>query len=170
MIPMIFFKFRFGSKIMTSNGIILNNALGSFAPTNADTGQTANTIVEKRRPLTRNVVALSMDVQNICGRRILVGGATSAAVGTVLSHMLFHDKAINDAIDSPRILVRDDQILMEFANLNSLETQRITEAADDDGGVKQLKLPYPAVNGLQKTVDNVLGYADLRNEPHIEKR
>ena len=159
-------SFRFGSKIMTSQGIILNNALGSFAPKNAHSGNTANTIVQQRRPLTRNVVALSMDIQNICGRRILVGGATSASVGTVLSHMLFHDKAINDAIDSPRILVRDDQILMEGANLNELEIQRIKDAASD--AVNQLILPYSAVDGLEKSLDTVLGYADLRNEPQFK--
>lgn len=153
---------------MTKKGIILNNALGSFAPTNAYEGDTANRIVEKRRPLTRNVVALSMDIQNICGKRILVGGANSAAVGTVLSHMLFHDKAINDAIDAPRILVRDDQILMEFAKLNALEQQNIMEAADND--VQKLLIPYPSVNGLEKSSDTVLGYADLRNHPHIERR
>ena len=153
---------------MTQKGIILNNALGSFAPTNAYEGNTANTIVEKRRPLTRNVVALSMDIQNICGRRILVGGASAAAVGTVLSHMLFHDKAINDAIDAPRILIRNDQILMEFAKLSALEQKRIYDAAD--GGVQKLLIPYPSVNGLQKSSDNVLGYVDLRNNPHIEKR
>ena len=162
--------FRFGSKIMTRNGILLNNALGSFAPSNADIGQTANTIVEKRRPLTRNVVALSMDRLSICGRRILVGGATSASVGMVLSHILFHDTAINEAIDSPRILVRDDQAFMEFAKLDDREIQRIKQAADNDGGVKNLRLPYLSVNGLQKSLDNVLGYVDQRTEPDIQTR
>ena len=155
---------------MTKKGIILNNALGSFAPTNEYEGNTANTIVEKKRPLTRNVVALSMDIQNICGRRILVGGASSAAVGTVLSHMLFHDKAINDAIDAPRILIRNDQILMEFAKLSALEHKIIADAADNDGGVQNLLIPYPSVNGLEKSSDNVLGYVDLRNHPHIKNR
>jgi len=158
----------FGSKIMTDRGILLNNALGSFAPDTYE-GHTANTIVEKRRPLTRNVVALSMDIENICGKRILVGGATSAAVGTVLSHMLFHDMAISDAIDAPRVLVRDDQILMEFAKLDLKEQNRISDAADKDGGVvEKLHLPYSSVNGLEKWSDTVLGYVDGRNQPHIE--
>ena len=107
-----------------------------------------------------------MDIQNICGRRILVGGATSASVGTVLEHMLFHDKAINDAIDSPRILIRDDEILMEGANLNQLEIQKIKDAASD--AVSQLILPYSAVDGLEKSLDTVLGYSDLRNEPQFK--
>ena len=157
---------------MSDRGILLNNALGSFAPDTYE-GHTANTIVEKRRPLSRNVVALSMDIQNICGKRILVGGASSAAVGMVLSHMLFHDKAISDAIDAPRILVRDDQILMEFAKLDAQEQKRITDAADNDGGggvVEKLRLPYSSVNGLEKSSDTVLGYVDARNKPHIEYR
>ena len=74
--------------------------------------------------------------------------------------------SINDAIDSPRILVRDDQILMEGANLNELEIQRIKEAASD--AVNQLILPYSAVDGLEKSLDTVLGYADLRNEPQFK--
>ena len=154
---------------MTNKGILLNNALGSFAPLDVSTGHTANTIVEKRRPLTRNVVALSMDTVNICGRRILVGGATSAAVGLVLSHILLHDKAISDSIDEPRILVRDDQVFMEFANFKDpKELQRIQQVADTK--LLNLKLPYLPVNGLVKTLDTVLGYADLRSNPHIKNR
>ena len=164
------YYFRFGSKIMTDRGILLNNALGSFAPETYE-GHTANTIVEKRRPLSRNVVALSMDIENICGKRILVGGATSAAVGNVLSHMLFHDMAISDAVDAPRILVRDDRIRMEFAKIDPKEQKRIADAADENGVVvDKLHLPYSSVNGLEKWSDTVLGYVDRRNQPHIENK
>ena len=36
-----------------------------------------------KRPLTSNVVAYATDLNNVCGRRILIGGATPDAVGQV---------------------------------------------------------------------------------------
>lgn len=162
---------------MTSKGIILNNALDNFAPNDPHIGKTSNTIVEKRRPLTRNVVALSMDQLRICGRRILVGGATSDAVGIVLSQILLDNMGITDAVDSPRVLLRGDTILMELAGLTKLEIQSIREAvglvADDSsipisedttngGALQNLQWPYLPVNSLEKSFDNVLGYTDQR--------
>ena len=44
---------------------------------------TANQIARGRRPLTSNLVALTMDTQDICGTRIITGGATPSSVGQV---------------------------------------------------------------------------------------
>ena len=169
---------------MTRKGIILNNALDNFAPNDPHIGRTSNTIVEKRRPLTRNVVALSMDQIRICGRRILVGGATSDAVGIVLAQILLDNMGINDAVDSPRVLLRGGgTVFMERAGLTLLEIQNIREAVglvgdgssrgdsfllnedspNGDGGVQNLQLPYLPVNSLEKSFDNVLGYTDQRS-------
>ena len=61
----------FGSKVMTSSGILLNNAMANFAiPSESGELETFNQLAEGRRPLTSNVVALSMDTRDICGTRI----------------------------------------------------------------------------------------------------
>jgi gamma-glutamyltranspeptidase len=56
---------------MTKDGILLNNAMANFAiPNESGSLTTANQLVEGRRPLTSNVVALTMDTKTICGSRI----------------------------------------------------------------------------------------------------
>ena len=49
----------------------------------SSTRDSANQMSDNRRPLTQNVAALIMDTSNICGTRILTGGATADAVGQV---------------------------------------------------------------------------------------
>jgi hypothetical protein len=44
---------------------------------------TSNQLSASKRPLTGNVVALAADASNMCGRRILAGGASPDAVGQV---------------------------------------------------------------------------------------
>ena len=75
---------------MTQDGILLNNAMANFAIPDDSGGDlaTANQLVEGRRPLTSNVVALTMDTKNICGMRIVTGGATASSVGQVLAFPL----------------------------------------------------------------------------------
>merc|ERR1719411_1533997 len=54
----------FGSKVMTKDGILLNNAMANFAiPNESGALTTANQLAEGRRPLTSNVVALTMDTK-----------------------------------------------------------------------------------------------------------
>ena len=72
----------FGSKIMTKSGILLNNAMANFAIPN-ESVTTANVMATGKRPLTKNVVALTMDTKNICGTRIAAGGSTASSVAQV---------------------------------------------------------------------------------------
>merc|ERR1712018_480179 len=60
----------FGSKIMSSDGVLLSNAMANFATDNEAEGVTSNLMARGQRPLSSNVVALSMDTKNICGTRI----------------------------------------------------------------------------------------------------
>jgi gamma-glutamyltranspeptidase len=69
---------------MTKSGILMNNAMANFAiPGESGELNTANQLVKGRRPLTSNVVALTMDTNDICGKRIATGGATASSVGQV---------------------------------------------------------------------------------------
>ena len=70
---------------MSKNGILLNNAMSNFAIPNEteDLETTSNQIAQGRRPLTSNLVVLTMDTQDICGQRIITGGATPSSVGQV---------------------------------------------------------------------------------------
>ncbi len=78
-------------QVMTDNGILMNNALANFAipsSTEADMS-TENQLVEGRRPLSYNVLALSMDTADICGKRVITGGATPSSVGEVRRKIRF---------------------------------------------------------------------------------
>lgn len=69
---------------MTSNGILLNNAMANFAIPNEDGDlQTSNQIEKGKRPLSPNMVALTMDTKNICGQRLITGGASPGSIGQV---------------------------------------------------------------------------------------
>ena len=76
----------FGSKIMSSDGIILNNALSNFArPWEVEAGSetSSNYMIVGARPLTRSVVALAMDKERICGNRLVTGAAAADGLAEV---------------------------------------------------------------------------------------
>ena len=102
---------------MTGGGIILNNALSNFyTPSASGASSTANTLVEGNRPLTQNVVALAMDTRDICGSRYLFGGASADAVGQVMAETLLdEDEDLRTAVDSARLLYRNETYFLEFA-------------------------------------------------------
>lgn len=95
-------KNLFSSQVMTSNGILMNNALANFViPTESqdDTDNQVNLIMApnlafisiiscqidaQKRPLSPGSVALAYDSRNACGQRLLVGGATASTVGEVI--------------------------------------------------------------------------------------
>ena len=68
-----------------TTGILLNNAMANFAipNENEDSSNTSNRMGEGRRPLTSNLVSLIMDTKDICGHRIVTGGASPSSVGQV---------------------------------------------------------------------------------------
>ena len=92
----------FGSKVMTDGGVILNNANRNFAPSENAGG---NTRKAGKRPLHNYVVALARDKTDVCGLRLLIGGATADAVGQVMLEPLLTDGVITDAVEYGRILV-----------------------------------------------------------------
>ncbi|QQP40784.1 Gammaglutamyltransferase 7, partial [Caligus rogercresseyi] len=65
---------HFGSKVMTSDGIILNNALSNFDDPSLNS---VNVMEKGRRPSTSAVVAIVLDNEDVCGTRIAIGGADS---------------------------------------------------------------------------------------------
>ncbi len=71
-------------QVMTSNGVLLNNALSNFdnSPTSGGSAG-SNRLSRGRRPLSLGVPALAVDLDDICGQRILVGGAAPDTVGEV---------------------------------------------------------------------------------------
>lgn len=73
----------------TTTGVLLNNAMANFAipNENEDSSNTSNQMVEGRRPLTSNLVSLIMDTKDICGYRIVTGGASTSSVGQVCVHI-----------------------------------------------------------------------------------
>ena len=71
---------------MTSNGILMNNAMSNFAIPSSDGDAAANSgnvLGAGRRPLSPAVAAIAIEAEEICGQRILLGGATPDSVGEV---------------------------------------------------------------------------------------
>ena len=148
---------------MTKGGIILNNALSNFfTPTEGSPSPTVNRLAKGHRPLTPNVVALAMDTGDLCGSRYLFGGASADAVGQVMIQPLLDNMDMKTAVDSVRVLFRNGTLFLEWAiDKGHADIQKVQEQYD--GKTNFLTLPYAAVNGLEKTLDKVLGYPDTRS-------
>ena len=102
---------------MTKDGILLNNAMANFAiPNESGSLTTANQLAEGRRPLTSNVVALTMDTKTICGSRIVTGGASASSVGQVLAFPLLMDLDLRASVDSARIDIQNSTVFVENAD------------------------------------------------------
>ncbi|TRY76762.1 hypothetical protein TCAL_07601 [Tigriopus californicus] len=155
----------FGSKIMTADGIIFNNALANFAIHEENTPElkTANQMSVFKRPLTSNVLALVVNSKRICGSRFVLGGSTPDAVGGVVADVTVFGSDLSTALNEGRILVSGNQILME----NAFEgfDDKIVETFHRGDNVSFVELPFTTVNGIEKYLDNVLPSHDIRGYP-----
>ena len=62
--------------------------MANFAIPNEDGDlQTSNQIEKGKRPLSPNMVALTMDTKNICGQRLITGGASPGSIGQVRTYV-----------------------------------------------------------------------------------
>lgn len=154
---------------MTDTGFLLNNAMASFAlPSKiASTAESLNVMESGKRPLTRNVVALAMHSKMLCGRRILLGGASADHVGQVLAYPLLYGSDLKLAVDSPRIKVTDDGSIVSLevaSNYQAFSEKTVSDFRRGPFGrrIQNALIPYPSVNTLEKTADVVLGYSDPR--------
>merc|ERR1719500_2546790 len=104
---------------MTSDGILLNNAISNFDLSAAGEGgggsasRSANQLSRGQRPLTPNVVAIALDAERICGSRVAVGGATADSVGQVLAENIVFHESLQKAIDYARIQTFNDSVYFE---------------------------------------------------------
>ena len=76
--------------MMTPSGILLNNALSNFEIPSSSSdggGGGGNGLSGGRRPLSPAVAAIAIDAEEICGQRIIVGGATADSVGEVRKYV-----------------------------------------------------------------------------------
>lgn len=92
----------FGSRVMTeSNGILFNNAMANFwIPSADDEGSedegSANRLAHGQRPLMSGLVAMGLNQEQICGQRLVIGGADLASVAQVRflrEHILYSKTA-----------------------------------------------------------------------------
>lgn len=149
---------------MTRDGILLNNAMANFAIPN-ENGElmTSNQLAEGKRPLTANVVALSMDTKDICGTRIVTGGATASSVGQVLAFPLLLKSDLRSAVDSARLGVQNSTIFVEIADTKGgFDPKVLADFAKMDD-VQNMHLPFTSVNVVEKTIDQPIKIDDFRS-------
>ena len=155
----------FGSKVMTSSGILLNNAMANFAiPNESGELETFNQLAEGRRPLTSNVVALSMDTRDICGTRIVTGGATASSVGQVLAFPLLLNSDLRSSVDAARIDVQNSTVFLENTDVRGSFTAKVvSDFLQREDDVNFMKIPFTPVNALEKTIDQPISIDDSRS-------
>ena len=149
---------------MTKDGILLNNAMANFAIPN-ESGEllTANQLTEGKRPLTANLVALTMDTKDICGSRIVTGGATASSVGQVLAFPLLMKMDLRQAVDSARITVQNSSVTVETADTKDSFDQKVLADFQKLDDWHTILLPYNSVNAVEKTMDQPIKIDDFRS-------
>ena len=154
----------FGSKVMGKNGILYNNAMANFAiPSESGELETFNQLATGRRPLTSNVVALSMDVSDICGTRIVTGGATASSVGQVLAYPLLLQSDLRSSVDAARIDVQNSTIFLENVDVRGSFKAKVVSDFLHLDEVSIQRIPFTSVNAVEKTVDQPMSIKDFRS-------
>ena len=179
---------------MTSNGILLNNAMANFAIPNEDGDlQTSNQIEKGKRPLSPNMVALTMDTKNICGQRLITGGASPGSIGQVrtaafsqdlntysngiasfkfifkvLSMTLLINQDLRTSVSSARLEVQNSTIKYEYDDTQGSFSQKVLEEFKRQDGAEPQHLPYTTVNAVIKEGDNPFSVDDFRSGGNIQ--
>ena len=159
----------FGSKVMTSGGILMNNAVANFYLDSVPLQDTENKLLVGKRPLSTSVVALAGDTKNLCGQRIILGGARPDSVGEVLADALIFGIDLRYAVDRKRILVSPNGRNISVEDVNFAPSGDIDKNLIDKfiqsstNSVKLEELPFTTVNVLEKNVDITFEIADPRS-------
>ena len=157
------FLILFFFQIITKDGILLNNAIANFAiPNESGELNTANQLAVGRRPLTSNVVALTMDTKNICGSRIVTGGATASSVGQVLALPLLLNLDLKSSVDQARIDVQNSKVYVENTDPIQGFDAKVLKNYEKHESYHLLKLPYTSVNVVEKTTDQLIKIDDIK--------
>ncbi|XP_033726652.1 glutathione hydrolase 1 proenzyme-like [Pecten maximus] len=101
----------FGSRIMTSTGIILNDQMADFfipTPGSTQTQNQLNAIGPGKRPLSNMAPAILVNEDKPCALRMVVGAANgsriiSGVVETLLNVVSFGERNLTQAVLAPRI-------------------------------------------------------------------
>ena len=104
-----------------------------------------------------------MDTKNICGTRIVTGGATASSVGQVLNFPLLLGTDLQSSVDEARLDVQHSDILVERAlPMNNSFPHELLILQKLDG--VSWAAPYNSVNVVEKSKDTVYKINDcLRN-------
>lgn len=149
---------------MTRDGLLLNNAMANFAiPNESGDLLTANQLAKGRRPLTANVVALTMDTKDICGSRIVTGGATASSVGQVLAFPLLLNSDLRSSVNSARLGVQNSTVFVEIADTKGSFNAKVLADFQTMDDVHKVQLPYTSVNVVEKNIDQPIKIDDFRS-------
>ncbi|XP_055331691.1 glutathione hydrolase 1 proenzyme-like [Paramacrobiotus metropolitanus] len=117
-------NYYFGSGIMTSGGIVLNDELGDFARKEMDDEEQNNLPKPGKRPLSSMVPTVAYHYLRACTNRTAVGASNGthipAGVLGVLMNVLVFGMNVTDAIEYPRMfadLATNPELYEDKANV-----------------------------------------------------
>ncbi|XP_065209263.1 glutathione hydrolase 7-like [Planococcus citri] len=137
----------FGSQILTDSGFILNNILELTNDTDI-------------RPTMLTTPIIVIENENVCGRRLVFGGADVRDVAQALVYLLRNPTAnITQSISEPRVRILYPRIFVERPNRISND-DFITFQQQYE--IHEAPRPYPSINVIQKIKDDITVVADWR--------
>lgn len=150
----------FGSDIVSSNGIIMNDALMDIRPDNFVTSKT----VRNWRPSSTLTPFVMYDKQNVCSLRLVTGGSSPTLVLQAILRKLVLGYSTQQAIEAPRfdVAFSDKQVYFEQEHEPHFKTMMLNALTMDGYKVSSITEPYISVNMIAKVNDETTGHADSR--------
>lgn len=154
----------FGSMVLTSSGILLNNEMADFSLPSE--GNKLNEIEPGKRPLSSMVPTVVYKTDHACGLRMVIGAANGSRIITGVAETLINNLTfgmdLEAAIKSPRIhnqLTPDPKVVEAEENfpagiLEDMKSRGHKVVMTTDG--------LSVVNGVCKIKDTIEAYSDLR--------
>ncbi|XP_014682012.1 PREDICTED: gamma-glutamyltranspeptidase 1-like [Priapulus caudatus] len=158
----------FGSKIMTSSGILLNDAILDF---DRSTHNPENQMMPGKRPLSDMAPLIFQKLDKPCGLR----GASGATKGShiisslvqVMVSIISGGSSVTDAIESPRLHpdARSNKVYIE----EDFPRSTVDGLKAKGHNIESVPKGIGVVNVLDKTEDIIAGHADSRGTGKIAK-
>lgn len=153
----------FGSDIVTSDGIILNDALMDVRP-EIDFNSIKNGSRRNWHPSSTLTPFIMYDKANVCGLRLAAGGASPTLVLQPILRKTLLGYSTQAAVEAPRfdIAFSEKKLYFEQEHEPHFENMMFNALTMDGYEVSSITEPYISVNMMAKENDETSGQADSR--------
>ncbi|KAK6168229.1 hypothetical protein SNE40_022098 [Patella caerulea] len=159
----------FGTKIMTSSGIILNNEMTDFtiptAPSMFNLPPNPHNLIEPgKRPVSSMTPTIVFNKKEPCSKRMVLGASNGtkiiSGVAEVIANAMLFNLNLTYAIDKPRL---HNQLYPDITECEAGLPQNVIEYLQERGQTMQeVTEGINTVQAVMKTNDQLFAHSDIR--------